>query len=61
MRYDTAVSAKTADEYATFSKALKKVLKVSHEELQSRIECDKQERQQHRKQTSSDHASREKD
>jgi hypothetical protein len=40
---------KGQDEYATFSRALKKVLSVSHSELQARIEADKQARKQRRK------------
>jgi hypothetical protein len=40
------------DEYATFSNALHKVLQVSHEELQARIERDKQLRKRQPKQPS---------
>ncbi len=43
---------KTSDEYTTFENALRKVLQVSHTEMQSRIEAAKQERQQRRKRTS---------
>jgi hypothetical protein len=45
------------DEYATFEQALKKVLRVSHSELQSRIEADKQARKQRRQKRASSRAS----
>jgi predicted Co/Zn/Cd cation transporter (cation efflux family) len=48
---------KTSNEYATFENALRKVLQVSHSEMQARIEAAKQERKQRRK-LASDRASR---
>jgi predicted Co/Zn/Cd cation transporter (cation efflux family) len=48
---------KTSNEYATFENALRKVLQVSHSEMQTRIEDAKQERTQRRKRASV-HASR---
>jgi hypothetical protein len=59
--YDCGMKQKGSPEYARFSTALKKVLQVSHTEMQARIEAAKRERQQRRKRTSADHASREKD
>jgi hypothetical protein len=41
------------DEYATFERALKKVLQVSHTELQARIEADKQARKLRRQRRAS--------
>jgi len=45
------------DEYATFAQALKKVLQVSHAELQTRIEADKQARKLRRQKRASSRAS----
>jgi hypothetical protein len=38
----------TPAEYAAFSNVLKKVLSVSHSELQARLKADKEEKQQRR-------------
>jgi hypothetical protein len=45
------------DEYATFSKALHKVLQVSHAEMKARIKADKQARKQRRQKRTSARAS----
>jgi len=62
LSYDSLVKTKTdAPESVKFSNALRKVLKVSHAELQSRIQADKQARKQRRKHSSVSRASRAKD
>ena len=53
--------AKTTDEYAIFSSALRKVLRVSHSEMQARIEADKQARKRRRQKRTSARASSAKD
>jgi len=56
------MKVKATPEYATFTKALKKVLGVSHSELQTRLAADKERREEKRKRRASAvHASREKD
>jgi hypothetical protein len=58
LRYYISVkSPPKADEYATFSDALRKVLKVSHSEMQARIKADKQARKQRRQKRISARAS----
>jgi hypothetical protein len=53
---------KPSEEYSRFEASLRKVLQVSHEELQARIERDKQLRKRLGKHASSlAHASRAKD
>jgi hypothetical protein len=46
----------TKDEYTKFTNALRKVLKVSHSDMQSRIENEKRARKQRKTRTSA-HAS----
>jgi len=56
-----SVKSKPNEEYARFTTALKKVLRVSHSEMQARIEAAKREREQRRRKRASDRASRAKD
>jgi hypothetical protein len=50
----------TPSEYDRFTGALKKVLRVSHSELKTRLDAEKQAKKQPQKQTSG-HASSDKD
>jgi hypothetical protein len=45
-------SKPVSDEYATFENALRKVLQVSHAEMQARLKAAKQSRQRRRKRAS---------